>query len=164
MWSPAVHPKQGPKVTTDMLVTGGLASSSYPATVSSTGSWLAGTPPLLFSHWLISPFCVNTVDLPINISRLPHLGSVALHPLLCPIPLYTSSSLVTPLFNKPFFGWLPGQQQLVASTLSPDPRCVAANLHPSLTKPYSFSQGYWPQCQSIKRSCSCQLDFCTNSL
>ena len=31
MWSPAVHPKQGPKVTADMLVTGGLASSSYRA-------------------------------------------------------------------------------------------------------------------------------------
>ena len=38
VWSPTVHPKQGPKVTVDMLVTGGLASSSYPATVSSTGS------------------------------------------------------------------------------------------------------------------------------
>ena len=36
LWSPAVHPKQGPKVTADMLVTGGLASSSYPATASST--------------------------------------------------------------------------------------------------------------------------------
>ena len=38
MWSPAVHPKQGPKATIDMIVTGGLASSSYPATASSTSS------------------------------------------------------------------------------------------------------------------------------
>ena len=43
-----VHPKQGPKVTTDMLVTGGLASSSYPATVGNTGSWLVGTSPTLY--------------------------------------------------------------------------------------------------------------------
>ena len=57
LWSPAVHPKQGPKVTIDMMVTGGLASSSYPATASNTGSWLAGSPPLLFSYWLMSPQC-----------------------------------------------------------------------------------------------------------
>ena len=38
LWSPAVHPKQGPKVTIDTMVTGGLASSSYPATASNTGS------------------------------------------------------------------------------------------------------------------------------
>ena len=31
-----------------MLVTGGLASSSYPATVGNTGSWLVGTSPTLY--------------------------------------------------------------------------------------------------------------------
>ena len=39
----------------------GLASSSYPATASNTSSWLAGTPPLLFSYWLMSPSVENPV-------------------------------------------------------------------------------------------------------
>ena len=77
--------------------------------------------------------------------------------------IHRSSSLVTPLFNTSVHGQHLSQQH--PSQPRPPPRpapgsaaalhrvcCASASNLPSLTKPNSFFQSYWPKCHSIRDS------------